>query len=396
MILQENKHKKLFIIILAAAILFKLSIFVFGVMRVPDSILDSDSDTYLATAKTIYTQGVFGYQNDNGGVRFDAFKTPGYPVFLAITHNAMKIPLNGVILIQLLLTVFAGIVTYRIATEIDYKLGFLSMAIALFDPPTSVFSLKIMTEALYVLLLFLFIYVFIRYLKSGRAGSIILSALLLAAATYVRPISYFLGMGAAIFMVYANIARNYKKTLIQAAVFLVVVYSFLGIWQIRNYQRVGTSSFAAVGDSNFKIHGLASKVEKSDNYLLQGINYAGCAGQSFVNLMTLPGSLKYYKSKPFAILGKAIFYPWMVFWLIGFLVGCVKIKRNIYYQFLIWVMLYFIAVTIINISNAGGERFRIPMVASIAVIAAYGWSAISDFWGRRKCCGREEKVKCSQ
>jgi len=384
MVLQVNKHKKLFIVILVAAILFKLSIFVFGVMRVPESILDSDSETYLVTAKTIYTQGVFGVQDNSGKISYTAFKTPGYPVFLAIVYNAMKIPFLGIILLQLFLTVLAGLVTYKIATEIDYRLGILSMAIALFDPPTSVFSLKIMTEALYVLLLFLFIYIFIRYLKNGKISLVILSALPLAAATFVRPISYFLGMGVAIFMVYANIPRNYKKTLIHAAVFLVMVYSFLGAWQIRNYQRVGTTSFAVVGDTNFKIHGLVSNAEKSNNYFQQGINYVSYTWQSFVNLMTLPGSLKYYKSKPFAILGKAIFYPWMVFWLIGFLVGCMKIKRNIYYQFLLWIMLYFIAVTIINISNAGGERFRIPMVACIAVISAYGWLNIRDFWEKRK------------
>ena len=366
---KENKHKKLFMIILAAAILFKLSIFVFGVMHVPESIFDSDSESYLLTAKTIHTQGVFGVQDANGIIKYEVFRTPGYPIFLSIINNAMKIPFTGVILIQLLLTVIAGLITYRIATEIDCRIGILSMAIVLFDPPTSVYSLKIMTEALYVFLLFLFFYIYIRYLKKGGMISLILSALALVAATYVRPISYFLGVGVAIFMVYANILRNYKKTLIHTVVFLVIIYSFLGIWQVRNYQRVGTSSFAVVGDSNFKVHGLAKN---------------GGAGQSFVNLMTLPGSLKYYKSKPFAVLGKAIFYPWMVFWLIGFLVGCAKIKRNIYYQFLLWIMLYFIAVTVINISSAAGERFRIPMVACIAVISAYGWSVIKDFCARNK------------
>ena len=383
MILQENKHKKLFIIILIAAILFKLSIFVFGVMRVPDSIFDSDSETYLVTAKTISTQGVFGTQDTNGMLKYEAFRTPGYPIFLAIIHNALKIPFTGVILFQLFLTVIAGLITYKIATVIDYRIGILSMALALFDPPTSVYSLKIMTEALYVLLLFLFIYIFIRYLKSGGIRFIILSALTLVAATYVRPISYFLGITVAIFMICSNSLRDFKKTLTHAALFLIIIHSFLGVWQIRNYQRVGTSSFAVVGDSNFKIHGIAKNVEKNNNYFMQIINYLGNAGRDFVNLMTLPGSLKYYKSKPYAIFGKIIFYPWMGFWLIGFLAGCAKIKRNIYYQFLLWIMFYFVAVTVINISDAAGERFRIPMVACIAVISAYGWSVIKDYWVRK-------------
>jgi hypothetical protein len=45
----------------------------------------------------------------------------------------------------------------------------------------------------------------------------------------------------------------------------------------------------------------------------------------------------------------------MVFWMAGLLVGCVKARRNIYCQFLFLLMLYFIGVTIVNISDAGGE-----------------------------------------
>jgi len=384
MILQNNKHRKLFVVILVVAILFKLSIFVFGVMRVPDSIFDSDSYDYLRTGQAIHEQGVFGVQETSGAVRYELFRTPGYPIFLAIVHNAMKIPINGVILFQVLLTILAGLITYKIATEIDYRIGILSMAIALFDPPASVYALKIMTEALYMLLLFLFIYVFIRYLKSGRMRLIVSSALVLVLCTYVRPISYFLGIAVGIFMIYANTLRNFKKTIMHAAAFLIIIHSLLGIWQIRNYQRAGTGQFCIVGDSNFKVHSLNKIVEKNNNYFKQSINYLSEAGQDLVNLMTLPGSLKYYKSKFFGVFGKIVFYAWMIFWLIGFLAGCAKIKRNIYYQFLLWIMLYFVAVTVINISNAAGERFRIPMVACIAVISAHGWLVIRDFWSGRK------------
>jgi hypothetical protein len=384
MILREGKNKKLFTIVLIAAILFKLSIFVFGAIRVPESIFDSDSETYLLTAKTISTRGAFGVQELNGKIKYEVFRTPGYPVFLAIFHYLMKMPLLAVILLQLFLTVIGGLIAYRIALEIDYRLGILAMAIALFDPPTSVYSLKIMTEALYLPLLSLFIYTTIAYFKRRGIGLLILSALILVLTVYIRPIGYFLGIGVAIFMIYANIFKNYKKTLLHAAIFLIIVHSLLGIWQLRNYRSFKTLSFTSIADSNFKIHGLVKKAEKNDNPVIQGINYLGEAGQDFVNLMTLSGSLKYYNSKPFAILGKLIFYPFMVFWLIGFLIGCVKIKQNIYYQFLLWIMMYYIAVTLINISDAAGERFRIPMVSCIAVVSAYGWSIIRDFWVRRR------------
>ncbi len=384
MILQRDRHRRLFIAILAAAILFKLSIFIFGVMRVSDSIFSPDSETFLTTAKTIYSDGVFGVKDTNSGLKYEVYRTPGYPIFLAIFHNALRISLNGVILLQVLLTVLAGLITYKLATEIDYRIGILSMAIALFDPPTTIFSFKLLTESLFLFFLFLFIYIFIRYLKAGRIRLIVLSALVLVMATYVRPISYFFGIAVAIFIVYANIPRNFKKTIVHAVIFLIIIYSLLGAWQMRNYQRARTSLFATVIQEKLPAFGLVNVVEKNSNYFIQSINYLSGVGQSFVNLMTLPGSLKYYKLGFFAIIGKIIFYLWMVFWLIGFLVGCLKIKRNIYYQFLLYLILYFVTVTVIGLYFYAGERFRIPMVCSIAVISAYGWLLVRDYLAIRK------------
>jgi len=380
---KKNINRRLFVIILIIAILFKLSLFIFGAMRIPNSVFAPDTETYLTTAKAIYTDGVFGVKDIDNSFKYEVFRTPGYPVFLAFFHNSMKIPFNGIILLQALLTVLAGLITYKIAIEIDYRIGILSMAIVLLDPPTAVYSLMLLTESLFLFLSVLFIYIFIRYLKNGRLRLIALSALILAIATYVRPINYFLGLGVAVFIIYANIPHNFQKTIIHLIVFLSIIYSSLGIWQIRNYQRAKTNLFATVIQNNPAGFGLANVVEKSDNYFTQGLNYLKDAGQSFVNLMTLPGSLKYYKSKFFGILGKIVFYPWMVFWLIGFLVGCAKIKRNIYYQFLLYFILYFAAVTVIGIPLVAGERFRIPMVCPIAVISAYGWLLIRNYFAPR-------------
>ena len=391
---QKANRKKLFIVILALAIIFKLSIFIFGAMRVPGSILDSDSESYLATAKTISTHGVFGAEDAVSRFKYEAFRTPGYPVFLAIFHNAMHISLNGIVFLQLLLTILAGFITYKLATEIDRRIGLLSMAIVLFDPPTAVYSLKIMTEALFLPLLALFLYLFIRYLKSGRISLALFSAFILAVCTYVRPITYYLGIAVAMFMVYANAPRGLKRASLHAFLFLAIAFSLLASWQLRNYNRSGDSSFTTIIKSNLRNHGLAAEVARDKNTGLasKGLNYLGTASGDFVNLMTLPGSLKYYDSKSFVRFSKVIFYAWMVFWMIGFLAGCVRSRRNIYLQFLLWVILYFAAVTVVNISEAAGERFRIPMVPSIAAISGYGWLVIKEYWGKvrngkkHSCC----------
>jgi hypothetical protein len=106
-------------------------------------------------------------------------------------------------------------------------------------------------------------------------------------ATFVRPISYFLGIAVAVFVLYANPSGSLWKSMAQAIVFLFITYSILGAWQVRNYQRTGSSSFAGVGDSNFRVHGLVSNSDKSSNKFLQAINYLDMAWVSLIDLMTL-------------------------------------------------------------------------------------------------------------
>ena len=376
------KNKKLLIAILSAAILIKFSLFIFGTLRVPQSKFDSDSEDYLNTASTLYTKAAFAKQDSFGQLQSNVFRTPGYPIFLAFTHNFLKIPLSGVIFLQVLLTMLAAFIVYKTAIQIEGRIAFLSAVIILFDLPVSVFSLKIMTESLFLLVVSFFIYTFIRYLKTAKVGLILLASALLAAATYIRPISYYLGIFSALFIVYANAPRNFKVAFTHAAISLVLIYSLLGAWQIRNYRCCGEKFFASVARSNFQIYGLIKEPQSvGDNSITgkakQAANYAYDSWRSFLSLMTRPGTLKYFESKPVTIASKVLAYPWMVLWMIGFLAGVYKIRKNIYYQFLLIVILYFVGVSVLNLSDAVSERFRVPIVPCIAILSAYGWLSFS-------------------
>ncbi|MCX5695246.1 MAG: glycosyltransferase family 39 protein [Candidatus Omnitrophica bacterium] len=361
------KNKKLLIAILTVAVLIKFGLFTFATLRVPQSKFDGDSENYLNTASMLYSKAAFATQDSNGNLSPHVLRTPGYPVFLAITHNLMKIPLSGVLFLQVLLTILVAGIVYKTSLQIDSRIAFLSAIIILFDLPITVFSLKILTETLFLLLVSIFIYTFIRYLKTGKTGFILLSSWLLAMATYTRPISYFLGGATAIFIVYANVLKNFKRVFTQALIFLVIVYSLIGLWQIRNYRCCGEKFITTIARSNFHYYGLIKEPQSK-------LDYAYESWRSFLSLMTRPGTLKYFNSKPLAITAKVLAYPWMALWMVGFLVGVYKIRRNVYYQFLLLVILYFVGVSVFNLSSAVSERFRVPIVPCIAIISAYGWS----------------------
>lgn len=371
----------LFIIILAIAI--KLSLFVFAAIHAPQGKLLPDSYDYLKLADTIATKGVFAVQNENGTITYDTWRTPGYPVFLVIFHILMKIPLDGIILLQIAMTLLGAFFIYKTALQINPKVAFLSAAIILFDPPITLFSLTILTEPLFLLLISIFMYMFILYLKSKKTVFLLISALILAAAAYVRPIAYYLGFAVAFFIIYENGYKNFRKYIGHVLIFAAIVYSLLGIWQIRNYARCHDAGFCYAERVDLNYQGLFNSYTRNADPYTQGMKplpyYISVTFRSLMSLMTRPGNFKYFQCQPLTVTGLVLGYPWMVFWLSGFIIGAVKARRNIYIKFMLFVALYFIVASVGAQMWIMGTKLRVAMMPFIAIISAYGWMEIKKW-----------------
>ena len=110
----------------------------------PQGKFQADSLDYVNTGMMLVSHGVFA-QDDNGALRYESRRTPGYSLFLGVLHTIMKIPLGGVILTQVVLTILAAFITYKTALEIDNKIALLSGTIVLYSPPITIFSLQILS-----------------------------------------------------------------------------------------------------------------------------------------------------------------------------------------------------------------------------------------------------------
>ena len=382
------KSNKYFFSIVVIAVLIKLLLFAFLVIHAPQNRFQNDSRDYLETAQVLSSRGAFAKANSDGSLMYELYRTPGYPVFLALLQGLMRVPLNGVILFQIFLAISVAWITYKSAIQIDYRIASLSAVIILYDPPVSIFSLLILSETLFLFLMAVFMLSFVLYLKNNKLSLAILSALTLVAATYVRPVSYYLGAAIAIFVIYANFRVSFKRAFIHALIFLVIVYGALGAWQIRNYKRFGQGTFSSVIKSNCDNFGLAGSYLRNKDSIAKGMGpvhyYVSATSRCLISLMTRPGPFKYFKSRALSVAGKMLAYPWMVFWMIGFIAGIMQARRNIYYQFILFNILYFITVSLGGAGWLMGERFRIPIVPFVAIISACGWVVLVDYWAGRR------------
>jgi len=371
------KPKTLFLIIFFA-LAIKIFLLAFTAVNAPQSMFQNDSYDYLQTAETLASRGIFAIQNQDGSYRYEIYRTPGYPLFLAFFHDLLKIPLWGILLLQVILTLLTAFIVYRTALIIDQRIAFLSAVIILFDFPVTFFSLVILAETLFLFFTSLFLYGFVMYLKNGKIGLLISLAIILAAATYIRPISYYLGIAAAALIIYANTGKKIKRAVIHTLVFLVVLYSAIGAWHYRNYLHFKQPVFSSVASSDFSRFSIfgsyARNKQAQENKELPVVYYIRSGAQCLMFLMTSPGTLKDLDSPALRVAGKISGYFWVALWMLGFITGLMKIKYNIYYKSILLFIIYFAAISVAGVTFLVEERFRVPMMPFIAIISAYGWA----------------------
>ena len=374
------KSKTIFWALIAIALIIKLSLFLFIEGRSPDSKLMVDSHNYLTNASYLAKDHIFARSigDDGSAIHYEFFRTPGYPAFLAFFHSALKIPLSGVVFLQIILLIAASFFTYQTALHVDKRIAPLSALIVLYDDPSTVYSMIILTDILFMFLMSAFMWVFVKYLKSTRVSFLVGAGLLLATATYVRPVGYFLGISVTLFMIYALWKKkDFKIIIAHMLIFLLIVYSAIGFWHYRNYKVFGENRFSSIGEATYKIEALTNyhhKYEIEKTGVSKFVYDVGVMGRSLRQLMLEPGNFKYFECRPLRSAGKLFAYPWIVFWMVGLLCGVWRGRKNTYVQFMVCMLLYFIGTTTIAITLGAGPRFRIPMVPFIAIVSAYGWT----------------------
>lgn len=380
MFLRLNNDNKILILIIAASLAIKLSIFGYGMIKIPSYKFMPDTPTYVEPGINLVEKGLFGVSGKDGSIKYEVMRTPGYPLFLGFLNKTAGLSFDGIIIIQLLLITFAGYMVYKAACELDKKIALLAAFIFLFDMPVTISALMLLTEALYTVFIAVFIYLFLRYLREQRLYLAILSALVLAAATYIRPISYYLGLCIAAGIVYAFFRTDFKKAAGHALVFLLVFYSCLGIWNYRNYVRTGSADFSSIDNVDFENMGLPHQYVRAINRGEVDPQKTGPAGyyavqaaKSVANFVGRPGTLKYLKSLPIKVLSKIYGYPWVVFWMIGlFFARYDKLP----YLFLLLTVLYFMVTSVVGVGLCAASRFRVPVMPLISILSACGWMVL--------------------
>ena len=182
------------LVIIFGSLVVKFALFGYAAVNVPSAKFMPDTPTYLEPGINLIERGVFATFDEEGEIKYEILRTPGYPIFIGLLRKIFKLSFDHIVIVQILLITLAGYIIYKAAYELDRNIALLAAFIFLFDLPVAISTLMLLTEALYTVFMALFMFLFLKYLKEYKIGVLILSILMLVIATYIRPVSYYLGV----------------------------------------------------------------------------------------------------------------------------------------------------------------------------------------------------------
>lgn len=229
---------------LIAAAIVRLTLLAVTIARAGSSALFSpDTKGYLEPGQNLLLHGRFFAEGAP-----DVLRTPGYALFLAVTSLA---GMPAAALANVILSAFSVILVWRLCRAVcdDGRIAIGAAWIFAFEPISAVSSTLLVTETLFLALFLLSLERLATFLRGRSLPVLAAAGLWLAAATFVRPVTYYLPIALALglFLVLARVPGIRWKA---PAVLLISVLPLVAAWQIRNWTETGYAGFSSVSEVN--------------------------------------------------------------------------------------------------------------------------------------------------
>jgi 4-amino-4-deoxy-L-arabinose transferase-like glycosyltransferase len=222
-------------------------------LRDPQAFYAKDTWSYLQPAIELFSQGSYTMQGEP-----ELFRTPGYAMLLGVGITLGQIEFITVAL-QILLSCATTYLVFQIAQLLyDNSRAATWSALLYCGEPLSIISCSwLLSETLFGFVLAGALFFLLSFAKQRSRTALLCAAILLAAATYVRPIAYFLPLVVAAVLVLWSVAKREWQFVRAAILLAVVAFALMGLWQVRNFRQSGYAGFSVAMAYNLYFHQVA-------------------------------------------------------------------------------------------------------------------------------------------
>lgn len=205
--------------------------------------IESDPQIYAVFSKNIALHGTYGFEPDQPG----AFWAVGASAIYAGAYLLFGVGETAVIVTNLLFSVLILVGTYDLGRRwFGETTGRVALGIMAFWPTLILFTAVMASELHFLGLMLVALMAWDRAVAPGglarRAGFLALAGLLFAGATYVRPIGLLIPAALAIAAVLRN-PRQAGPTLVAAVVVTGLIFAAISPWSARNERVLGERVF---------------------------------------------------------------------------------------------------------------------------------------------------------
>lgn len=239
--MKTTKHIPNVLLAVVALALIVRVVFIIYAYHNPQRTYDHDTPVYISSAD---------YLLDEHHYPPTAFRTPGYPIFLAVLisifgHNPFAIALVQFIIggVTILLTYMIGIRLFH--SRRPALLAALLLALSLESIISAFFLL---TETLFTFLMVGAFYCLIRFQDGHHWHWVVLSGLLTGLAVFTRPIAVlypFVGL-----LMIILVSSHWRSRFAGGGIYLLSVLIVLLPWMLRNYFVLGDFTITTVSSEN--------------------------------------------------------------------------------------------------------------------------------------------------
>lgn len=192
-----------------------------------------DSLGYMSLAKNLVEHGVFSFA-DNAPFVPTNFRTPGYPLFLAVIYFIFHSFLPAMFL-GAIVAAFAAPLVYLIGREIfSETIAFWSGFLIAIEPTGLLLGVSILTEGIFTPVLLLSVYFFVKYLKTARTRQLYWFSVFLGLAVLIRPILFYFWPVVIPFIFYKEKNFSWRLSLRKIFISGAILVLILSPWLIRN------------------------------------------------------------------------------------------------------------------------------------------------------------------
>jgi hypothetical protein len=224
----------------------------------------ADTLSYLEPGRNLLLHGSFveaGFP--------DIARTPGYALFLALASLPGPV---AAALAQVILSAFSVVLVWRLARAVfaDSPVAVIAAWIFAFEPLSIIYSILLLSETLFLALFLMSLIRLAEFLRSRRLRVLAEAGMWLAAATFVRPVTYYLpaALAAGLMLVLARAPGLRWKA---PAVLLLSVLPWLAAWQIRNYVQTGFAGFSSIQTQNLYFFSAAEVTSRVEHRTLPAV-----------------------------------------------------------------------------------------------------------------------------